>query len=458
MTRFLLMDVFLLVGFLNDYEFSTITIESNQLLNKIDKLSSTVMNQLHTSRISSDLPIAGSTEDKFAFAPFAKEVVAHIFSEEQPESLVVGLSGRWGSGKTSLLNLIDEQLACLKINEKEIITLRYVPWRVEDRKSMLGNFLPLLTEKIEGEFEKSPVKSSNFSDLFQPVKTYVKAIENAEPALKALAKTLSAFGFSFLEKGLEVFKDVNSAMNEEKTPDIEYLHRSAYEALLELKIPVVVMIDDIDRLEPNEIVDLLRLVRATAQLPYITFILAYDQTHVISAVGDVLKVDGQEFVEKFVQLPIAVPVVDQSTLETIVRDRLTELFAGLGAAPYFIENKERTIYDVVDTIKKARTISTPRDVNRILNTINFRINSTIDELKFSTIIYMSVIQTKFPLLFEWLSIFVEKNKKDLKNATNGVNYDLADVKKFVEPYSSDFTPVETLVENTLASFRMENTI
>lgn len=371
MTWFPLMDVFLLAGFLNDYEFSTITIESNQLLNKIDKLSSTVMNQLHTSRISSDLPIAGSTEDKFAFAPFAKEVVAHIFSEEQPESLVVGLSGRWGSGKTSLLNLINEQLACLKINEKEIITLRYVPWRVEDRKSMLGNFLPLLTEKIEGEFEKSPVKSSNFSDLFQPVKTYVKAIENAEPALKALAKTLSAFGFSFLEKGLEVFKDVNSAMNEEKTPDIEYLHRSAYEALLELKIPVVVMIDDIDRLEPNEIVDLLRLVRATAQLPYITFILAYDQTHVISAVGDVLKVDGQEFGEKFVQLPIAVPVVDQSTLETIVRDRLTELFAGLGAAPYFIENKERTIYDVVDTIKKERTISTPRDVNRILNTINF---------------------------------------------------------------------------------------
>lgn len=416
------------------------------------------MNQLHTSRISSDLPITGSTEDKFAFAPFAKEVVTHIFSEEQPESLVVGLSGRWGSGKTSLLNLIDEQIACSKVNEKEIITLRYVPWRVEDRKSMLANFLPLLTEKIEEEFEKSPSKNSNFSDLFQPVKTYVKAIENAEPALKALAKTLSAFGFSFLEKGLEVFKDVNSAMNEEKTPDIEYLHRSAYEALLELKIPVVVMIDDIDRLEPNEIIDLLRLVRATAQLPYITFILAYDPTHVISAVGDVLKVDGQEFVEKFVQLPIAVPVVDQSTLETIVRDRLTELFAGLGAAPYFIENKERTIYDIVDTIKKARTISTPRDVYRILNTINFRINSTIDELKFPTIIYMSVIQTKFPLLFEWLSIFVEKNKKDLKNATNGVKYNLADAKKIVEPYSSDVTPIETLVENTLASFRMDSTL
>lgn len=71
---------------------------------------------------------------------------------------------------------------------------------------------------------------------------------------------------------------------------------------------------------------------------------------------------------------------------------------------------------------------------------------------------MSVIQTKFPLLFEWLSILVEKNKKDLKNATNSVKYNLADVKKFVEPYSSDFTPVETLVENTLASFRMENTL
>lgn len=372
------------------------------------------MNQLHTSRISSDLPITGSTEDKFAFAPFAKEVVAHIFSEEQPESLVVGLSGRWGSGKTSLLNLIDEQLACSKVNDKEIITLRYVPWRVEDRKSMLGNFLPLLTEKIEEEFEKSPLKSSNFSDLFQPVKNYVKALENAEPALKAIAKTLSVFGFSFLEKGLEVFKDINSAMNEEKIPDIEHLHRSAYEALMELKIPVVVMIDDIDRLEPNEIVDLLRLVRATAQLPYITFLMAYDQNHVISAVGDVLKVNGQEFVEKFVQLPIAVPLVAQSTLENIVRECLTKIIEREDVAPYVIESKERKIIDLIDIIAEASAISTPRDVFRILNTVNFRLHSKTEELNFSTIIYLSVIQTKFPLLFGWLNEIIEKDKEDLK--------------------------------------------
>ena len=414
------------------------------------------MNQLHTSRISSDLPITGSTEDKFAFAPFAKELVAHIFSEEQPESLVVGLSGRWGSGKTSLLNLIDEQLTSSKVNDREIITLRYVPWRVEDRKSMLGNFLPLLTEKIEEVFEQSPIKSLNFSDLFQPVKNYVRALENAEPALKALAKILSAFGFSSLEKGLEVVKDISSAMNEEKTPDIEYLHQSAYEALMELKIPVVVMIDDIDRLEPNEIVDLLRLVRATAQLPYITFIMAYDQTHVISAVGDVLKVNGQEFVEKFVQLPIAVPVVDQSTLEIIVRECLTDLIEREDVAPYVIESKDRKILDVIDTIKKASAISTPRDVFRIINTVNFRLHSKTEELNFSTIIYLSVIQTKFPLLFEWLNKLIEKDKEDLKKATNNVKHNLDEIKNLVEPYSSNFTSIKTLVENTLISFRMEN--
>ena len=413
------------------------------------------MIQSPTLPISSDLPINGRNEDKFTFSPFAKKVVAHIFKEEQPESLVVGLSGRWGSGKTSLLNLIEEELTGITVNEKQIITLRYVPWRVEDRKTLLSNFLPLLIEKIEEEVEKSPSKSSEFSDLIQSVKKYVKALENAGPALKAVAKILSAFGYSFVEKGLELIGDVNSALDSEKIPDIEQLHRSAYKALGELKLPIVVMIDDIDRLEPSEIVDLLRLVRATAQLPYITFIVAYDQKHVISAVEEILNVDGQEFLEKFVQLPIAVPLVNQLKLNMFLIEYLQLLDYRDKELHRSIEKQNRPISEIIDIIDLTAAINTPRDVFRTLNTVNFRISSKVEGLNFETVIYMSVIQAKFPLIFEWLNKYIEKNQEELKIASKDTKHNLDDLKRFVEPDSSKYASVKRLIEMTLFSLSVE---
>ena len=417
----------------------------------------TVMTQADTSLISSDLPIRGRDEDKFAFVPFANDIVAHIFREGQPESLVVGLSGRWGSGKTSLLNLIDEQLTFIKVSNRQLLSIRYVPWRVEDRKSLLSDFLPLLVEKIEEEVEKSSTESSGFLDLFRPVKNYVHALKKAEPSVKALAKILSALGSPTLEKGLELINDVSLARNEEKIPDIEQLHRSAYEALRTLKIPVAVMIDDIDRLEPNEIVDLLRLVRATAQLPYITFILAYDQTHVISAVNEVLKINGQEFLEKFVQLPVAVPLVSQSSLVEIVKKRLTEQVEGLDVAQSIVEEQLETISDIIFTVEGTEAIITPRDVYRTLNTINFRINSEKEELNFEKIVYLSIIQTKFPTIFDWLNKFIEKNQDDLTEAKLDESYNLDVISKFVQPDSSIYGPVIELIKNTLSSFSTEIT-
>lgn len=414
------------------------------------------MTQSNSFAISSDLPIRGSADDQFSFTPFAEEVVRYLFNEEQPESLVVGLSGKWGSGKTSFLNLIEEQLTNYSPNGKQILTIRYVPWRVEDRKSLLSSFLPLLTEKIEKEAPKSINEESDFPDMFEHVKRYVNALENIEPALKVLAKVLSAFGVSVLEKGLDLAEDLNSAFQDDTTPDIESLYQSAYDALGNLKIPVIVMIDDIDRLEPEEIVHMLRLVRATAQLPYITFILSYDQVHVTAAVREVLKVNGQEFLEKFVQLPIAVPLVDQVVLNELVQNNLEELIISLGEPESVQEKNLDSVEKIITTTDAADALKTPRDVSRILNTVAFRVNSKTANLNFESSVYLSIIQAKFPLLFEWLVRFIEKNNDRLINATNNVKYNLDEIKRFVEPNSSNLLAVKDLVEATLVSFKKEN--
>lgn len=407
------------------------------------------MNQSLTSSINSDLPISGKVEDIFSFAPVVEEVVKHLFSDNQPESLVVGLSGRWGSGKTSFLNLIDERMTDFKIDEKQIITMRYVPWRVEDRKSMLSNFLPLLTEKIE-ESQTSLKEDSEFAKLFSPVKKYVRALENIEPSLSIAAKVLSALGMPILEKGLEILTETRSTLNDEKTPDIEELHRSAYVALSELQIPVVVMIDDIDRLEPPEIVDLLRLVRATAQLPYVTFILSYDQVHVIKAVQEVLKVNGQEFVEKFVQLPIAVPHVDPRKINEITKNRLEEILNELEKPHLSIEEQDFDVSETVEAISNTGALTTPRDVFRILNTITYRMKSTNRPFSTENTIYHSILQTKFPLIFESLNKSIEQKRKKLTQLRSMDTNNLFDLDRFVAPESVEYDEIKAIIEKILS--------
>ena len=415
------------------------------------------MTQSQNSLICSDLPIIGSAEDKFTFTPFAKEVVSNIFKEEQPESLVVGLSGQWGSGKTSLLNLIDEQLSATSVNDKKMVTVRYVPWRVEDRKTLLSSFLPLLIEKIEEEVDRLSSNNQAHSDLLLQLKKYAEALEQGGPAIKAIAKIFSSFGYSFLEKGLELFGEVNSVLNEKGVPDIEQLYKQAYQALEELKIPLVVMIDDIDRLESSEIVELLRLVRATAQLPYITFILAYDQSHIMSAITKVLHVNGQEFLEKFVQLPIAVPLVDQSTLNSIVLGYIKTLYDSSEMQQPRLDKQYRFILDMFYTIEETEAISTPRDVFRILNTLKFRINLKTDELNIQTTIYLSILQTKFPLIFDWLIKRIERNKEKFAVDFKSVKFDLNEIEKFIDPNSSILDHVKNLIESTIDSMNVEIT-
>ena len=119
---------------------------------------------------NSDLPIQKSAEDQYEFASFANHVVDELFAGRQPESIVVGLSGSWGSGKTSLLNLMDERLEHLKSESKSVINIRYVPWRVKNREAIITSFLTLLVENIEEEMSKDPSVKLNIANSLDPLK------------------------------------------------------------------------------------------------------------------------------------------------------------------------------------------------------------------------------------------------------------------------------------------------
>ena len=96
--------------------------------------------------ISPDLPITKSSDDKLNRQSFAESLANVLLQSSFPTSFTVGLYGAWGSGKTSLLNMVIEQV---KSKNSDVIILRFNPWLCSDPKQLITQFFKQLASAIE---------------------------------------------------------------------------------------------------------------------------------------------------------------------------------------------------------------------------------------------------------------------------------------------------------------------
>ena len=95
-----------------------------------------------------DRPITNSSEDKLDRAPFARHLARCLLDHSDPDSMVIGLYGGWGTGKTSVINLIVEELKLAAKNmadEEKPVILNFSPWSYSGQNQMIYNFLYNLT-------------------------------------------------------------------------------------------------------------------------------------------------------------------------------------------------------------------------------------------------------------------------------------------------------------------------
>lgn len=211
-------------------------------------------------------------------AEFARAVASRIDScVDGQGSTVFGLVGPWGSGKTTLLSEIVEQLDDWK-------SVWFSPWSVADVGSITAEFVSALAEA----FPKSPsVKES-------------------------LAK-YSRFGTPML-KMIPVVGDAISSVTTEaiteltKRPAWHSEFGKLSDEIAELHHRVLVIVDDVDRLDGHELRSLLRVVRLLGRFANVHYLMAYDQAtieSVLTSVGP--NGESSEFMEKIVQYPFEVP-------------------------------------------------------------------------------------------------------------------------------------------------------
>ena len=220
--------------------------------------------------------------DLLAFSPVA-ETVASALLDDQLDPVVLGVSGRWGSGKTTVLQLVGAELAKLDHGESRILVVPTDPWRYDPATGVKESLISEVLSALGGEVEKKAVDGSNAKKLFRRL---VRRIDWAKAITMAARSSLlmqipSINDITALVKdpkedsgdqarGLEAFRGEFRELME--SPELGHIKR------------VVVLVDDLDRCLPPTVIETLEGIRLFLAVPKMSFVIAADEERVADAI------------------------------------------------------------------------------------------------------------------------------------------------------------------------------
>ncbi|MGT2924840.1 KAP family P-loop NTPase fold protein [Streptococcus caviae] len=333
---------------------------------------------------STDRPIHTAEDDLLGRASFSKQLGKAIYEYNGKDGLVIGLFGKWGTGKTSVINMAENEIIHLsEKDENKPLIMRFAPWNYSDKDNLISLFFQSLKNKIDiqdnEEVKKKIGKALNdYSNAFDVLST-IPVLSTGAIVAKMFAKRL----------GNKWIQDTDL----DKTKEI------LEKVLIDVNKKIIIVIDDIDRLTNSQIRDIFQLVKQVADFPNVIYVLAMDRDVVRSALTEVHNIDGSEYLEKIIQVPFELPELRKSKLHDI-------FFAKLGQVINNLPNKvewDESYWSSVFRNCIEPFIHTLRDVNRVVNTFQFRYSLVYQETSFEDMIAITTLEVLEPELYKWIA-------------------------------------------------------
>lgn len=333
-----------------------------------------------------DQPIESSKDDILGRASFAQALGEAILSYKEKDSIVIGLFGAWGSGKTSIINMALEHIELIskdKSDDEKPIIVRFNPWNYSDQNQLITQFFRLLSIELKrqdyaGHGKELGKKLQIFAEIVEPF-TLI-------PMIGSVVKTIS-----------DTAKNAGSAiesLSDLKSNDLDTIKADINKLLGEQNHKIIVVIDDIDRLNDTEIRQMFQLVKSLGDFKNTIYLLAFDKNVVINALENVQKGFGLEYLEKVVQIPFEVPLISNHEVEDLLIDELTKLTKNLPENKwnqgYWLEIYSRGFMDFFQSI---------RDVTRYLNTLRFSFELVKNEVNVVDFLAITAIQVFVPEVY-----------------------------------------------------------
>lgn len=327
--------------------------------------------------------------------------------------LVFGIDGPWGVGKTSFINLAENYWK--KNAEDEVIVFRFEPLRYASELDLSQRFIKELSAVIQKHV---------YAPEFQP------AITRYSRMLK------SKTDMSFL--GFKLSLEPLNETIEEMLEDID-------DVLKRINRKLIIVIDDLDRLEPKVVNNVLFTARRTFKLSQATYILCYDTENLVAGKDDGEK--AREFLEKFVTLKLSLFVDSSKIIEYLERDWGSEqqILLNIPSDSMFkLSSILKTLAELLNGDKAAQYMAIIGDLRKVKRFVNATLLMQIEKTDLSKtdfnrqdLINLLLLHLNYPDVFR--RIYVEETE-----GRSGMFSTLRNVEK---PHFSNSTDFNEFVKN-----------
>ena len=323
-----------------------------------------------------DRAVSSRAEDTLGRVPFADALARQVADTEPAEEVVFGLVGPYGSGKSSLLNMVSE---ALEDDHEDVVVLRFTPWLFTGTEHLVG----VLFEELGAQLLEQPSER---------LKKVGEALEAYGGILGAL-RLVPGIGYwaGAAEKGTGLLGRFLSRRGSDRPPSLSGQRSKLETALSELDEKVVVLLDEVDRLQRREIRDVIGLVRLNADLPNLVFVLAYERRRVEEALEEV-EGDGRAYLEKIVQVTHDVPKAQDVDLSKELAEAINAVIDNAANTGPLDEQRFWNLFPAV--IRPL--VGSVRDVRRYANALPVTLEVIGDEVALEDVLALEAIRVLLP--------------------------------------------------------------
>lgn len=364
------------------------------------------MSDRTSAQFSSERPIVSRSEDLLNRVEFAEQIARAIRQWTGRDSLVIALYGDWGAGKSSLKNLIVE---CLRSDPPRCpCVVEFNPWQWAGQSQLAEAFFREIGLALNCK-DESKASSDNArrwlryaAILRLGTQTFAAVRQLALIALAVLAaigflgaffqtllvkmallivSALSLIGIALMKSSDNIARavaDYFAKTAETQERGLDETKRDLSVQLRKLERPMLVIVDDIDRLTAPEMLLCFQLVKANADFPNMVYLVLFQRSAVEDAISAELKTSGPDYLKKIVQVGFDIPSLQQPRIEQVLAAKLDTLLQSETVSKLWDRNRWANVF-----IPGLRPyFQTLRDVYRFISSLSLHFAVFSDENTF----------------------------------------------------------------------------